>query len=80
MEKQDNSLSLSLMPAGKYRERTRESGYAIIIPLQVFLPTRNADIRKITRPRHETGLSRRDGVSSEGETKAMGARQVVREF
>lgn len=64
MEKQDNSLSLSLMPAGKYRERTRESGYAIIIPLQVFLPTRNADIRKITRPRRETGLSRRDGVSA----------------
>lgn len=50
MEKQDNSLSLSLMPAGKYRERTRESGYAIIIPLQVFLPTRNADIRKIKAP------------------------------
>lgn len=66
LEEWRNKTTLSLSPLCLLvnSERTRESGYAIIIPLQVFLPTRNADIRKITRPRHETGLSRRDGVSA----------------
>ena len=81
MEKQDNSLSLSPLCLLVNTERERLRDYYTVAS---FLANAECRYSKdyTAAPRNGAFPPRRSfrHRSSEGETKAMGARQVVREF